>query len=301
MTKAAQSGTNTSRVAAVPLGPESLTWKYFGLSIGLALGSVPQLHQLMHPVLGRAVDEHSNVKDDPFDRLIRSMGPIYGVIYDGPDAPATATAVRRFHDRISGTLPNGAHYSALHPEVFIWAHATFVHGLIYGYAKYIGPFTRADQEQLYAESLQWFALYGVSDRTLPKTLDDFDAYWSHYVNDVLEATPAARWLLSTFRRPPAPPGFEWIPAPLWRVVRIPVGHAAVVLATGSFDPVVRDRLGLPWQRRHQMEHAALRRALRLSVRLSPLRARYHPRPLAGWKRAAVDRDVPLKKLVPPAV
>jgi uncharacterized protein (DUF2236 family) len=290
-----------SRADPVPLGPDSLTWKYFGLSIGLTLGSVPQLHQLMHPVLGHAVDEHSNVKDDPFDRLIRSMGPIYGVIYDGPDAATTATTVRKYHDRINGTLPSGEHYSALHPEVFIWAHATFVHGLIYGYSNYIGPFSRADQEQMYAESLQWFALYGVSDRTLPKTLDEFDDYWAHYVNDVLEPTPAARWLLATFRRPPAPPGFGWIPAPLWRVLRVPAGHAAVVLATGSFDPVVRDKLGLPWRPRHRLEHAALRQVLRLSVRVSPLRFRYHPRPLAGWKRAAAERGVPVTALVPPAL
>ena len=56
-----------------PLGPESLTWLYFGQLAGFTGGSVPQLLQVMHPVLGHAVDEHSNVRSDPFDRLIRSM------------------------------------------------------------------------------------------------------------------------------------------------------------------------------------------------------------------------------------
>jgi uncharacterized protein (DUF2236 family) len=99
-----------------PLGPESLTWRYFGLMAGFAYGAVPQL---LHPLLGHAVEEHSNVKDDPFDRLIRSMGPIYGVIYDGPEAATTAVAVRRFHEPITGDLPGGERYSALNPRCSI--------------------------------------------------------------------------------------------------------------------------------------------------------------------------------------
>ena len=34
---------------------------------------------------------------------------------------------------------------------------------------------------------------------VPETLDEFDAYWAHYVDHVLEATPFSRWLLAAFR------------------------------------------------------------------------------------------------------
>jgi uncharacterized protein (DUF2236 family) len=283
--------------ALTPLGPESLTWRYFGLMVGFAYGAVPQLLQLMHPELGHAVDEHSNVKDDPFDRLIRSMGPIYGVIYDGPDAAETARAVRGFHERITGTMPDGQRYSALNPELFHWAHATFVHALIYGSSTVLGPFTRAEQEQLYAESRQWYRLYGMTMRNVPETLDEFDAYWEHYVHDVLEHTNAAHWLLETFRSPPAPPGLEWVPKPLWRLVRRPLGHAAVVYASGLLPPASRDALQLPWGRLQYVQYDLIRRMLRMSVRVTPVRYRYHPRPLSGWRREAERIGVPVRRLV----
>jgi uncharacterized protein (DUF2236 family) len=280
-----------------PLGPESLTWRYFGLMAGFAYGAVPQLLQLMHPLLGHAVEEHSNVKDDPFDRLIRSMGPIYGVIYDGPEAATTAVAVRRFHEPITGDLPDGERYSALNPEVFHWAHATFVHALIYGSSTVLGPFSRAEQERLYAESRQWYRLYGMTMRAVPDTLDEFDAHWDQYVHDVLEHTAAAHWLLATFRAPPAPPGFGPVRRQLWRLVRRPLGYAAVVYASGLLPPPARERLGLPWSRARYVQYDGIRRLVRTSVRVTPIRYRYHPRPLAGWRREAGLRGVSVRSLV----
>lgn len=280
-----------------PLGPDSLTWQYFGQLVGFAGGSVPQLLQLMHPVLGHAVDEHSNVKEDPFDRLIRSMGPIYGVIYDGPQAPETGRQVRDFHRRITGTMPSGERYSGLNPEVYHWAHATFVHGLVYGFSDLLGPFTRAEQEQLYAESRRWYRLYGMTMRNVPETLDEFDAYWEHYLSDVLELTNAAHWLLATFRAPPPPPGFEWIPGLLWRPMSRTGGYIALAFAAGMMPAPAREKLGLRWGRRQRVEFRAIRWVLRTLVRLTPPRFRYHPRALAGWRREAEARGVPVSTLI----
>ncbi|WP_169576421.1 oxygenase MpaB family protein [Nocardioides halotolerans] len=294
---AGDSTTRTPAREVAPLGPDSLTWRYFGLWLGFAYGSVPQLLQVMHPVLGHAVDEHSNVKEDPFDRLIRSMGPIYGVIYDGPRAEETAVAVRSYHEQIKGTMPSGERYSALNPEVFHWAHATFVEGLVYGFSDILGPFSRAEQEQLYAESRRWYGLYRMTMTNVPETLDDFDAYWDHYVEHVLEATPFSRWLLEAFRKPPPPPGLTWVPKPLWRPLSRVGGQAAVVLATERLPERVRRELGLPWSRAHRVEAAVLRRTLRALNDLLPRHRRYHPRPLAGWQRAAGERGVPVADLL----
>lgn len=279
-----------------PLGPESLTWRYFGAWIGFAGGSVPQLYQLMHPVLGHAVEEHSNYKEDPFDRLLRSMGPIYGVVYDGPEAEATALAVRGFHRHIKGTMPDGERYSGLNPEVFHWAHATFVHGLIYGFSDIFGPFSRADQEQLYAESRQWYQLYGMTMRDVPETLDEFDAYWQHYQRDVLQATPAARTLHAIFRSPPPPPGLEWIPAPLWRPLGLVGGHLAMAFAAGQLSPEAREKLEFPWGRHRRLEYHLMFRLVRAVGRTTPPHRRFHPRAAAGWRREAASRGVTVADL-----
>jgi uncharacterized protein (DUF2236 family) len=263
-TKAVNSKWSTADDPA-PLGPDSLTWRYFGLMIGFTAGTVPQLLQVMHPVLGHAVDEHSNVKEDPFGRFARSMGPIYGVIYDGPQAPETARTVRGFHEAITGTLPSGERYSALNPEVFHWK--------------------------------QWYRLYGMTMRNVPETLDDFDAYWDRYVDDVLEYTPAAQWLLATFKAPPVPPPLHGFPEPLWRPLGRVIGYLAVVFASGQLPPVARDKLRLPYGLPQRIVHDVILRAVRWSVPLTPARFRYHRRSYAAWQQAAQQQGVRAATLV----
>ena len=53
------------------------------------------------------------------------MPEIIGVVYDGPEAEATGLRVRDYHKRIKGVDDQGRRYSALKPETFWWAHATF--------------------------------------------------------------------------------------------------------------------------------------------------------------------------------
>lgn len=294
---ATASATPSPGVAPMPLGPDSMTWQYFGQLAGFAIGPVPQLLQVMHPVLGHAVDQHSNVKVDPFDRLLRSMGPIYGVIYDGPEASGTARAVRGYHEGIKGELPDGTRYSALNPEVFHWAHATFVNSLLYHFGSLLGPFSREDQEQLYAESQQWYSLYGMTMRNVPETVDEFDEYFDHYVNDELELTPAAEWLLRTFRAAPNPSTLSWIPRPVTAPVARLGGQAVVTYAAGLLPPAARNKLGLRWNRIDQVEYEAIRRTLRTTVLATPAALRYHPRALAGWRREAEARGVSVSELI----
>ena len=70
-----------------PLGPESLTWKYFGdLRTGM-LGVWIGALQNMHPELGAGVEEHSILLREPLQRVARSVYPIMGVVYDGTAPP----------------------------------------------------------------------------------------------------------------------------------------------------------------------------------------------------------------------
>ncbi len=147
-----------------PLGPSSLAWRYFsdwrGMLIGLWAGSM----QNMHPALGAGVEEHSHFFEERWERLLRSLYPIAGVIYDGPDAVRTAREVRDYHVGIKGVDSKGRRYHALDPDTFFWAHATFVMVTVL-ICRYFGrPLTEEQKEQFYAESLQWYRLYGVSDR-----------------------------------------------------------------------------------------------------------------------------------------
>ena len=73
----------------VPLGPDSLTWRYFGDWRGMLQGPWAGSLQNMHPQLGPAVEEHSTSFRERWPLLMRSLYPIGGVVFDGDRARTT--------------------------------------------------------------------------------------------------------------------------------------------------------------------------------------------------------------------
>ncbi|MER2242245.1 oxygenase MpaB family protein, partial [Rhodococcus sp. (in: high G+C Gram-positive bacteria)] len=102
----------------VPLGPDSLTWKYFGDWRGMLQGVWAGSMQNMHPGLGAGVEEHSQFFDERWERLYRSLYPIAGVVFDGDRAQQTAEEVRGYHTRIKGVDKLGRRSHALEPDTF---------------------------------------------------------------------------------------------------------------------------------------------------------------------------------------
>ncbi|WP_458688461.1 oxygenase MpaB family protein [Nocardia tengchongensis] len=76
-----------------PLGPDSLTWKTFGSLYFLPSALFVGMVQNMHPRLGAGVEFHSEIHDEFYRRILRSLYPIYGVVFDGDRAPRTAREI----------------------------------------------------------------------------------------------------------------------------------------------------------------------------------------------------------------
>src|SRR6516162_6651729 len=133
--------------ASARLGPESLIWKFYGdhrtqfFGFQRVAGVENCFEQLAQGVL-----DHSVIFSD-------------------------------FHKPIKGTISDGSRYHALNPELFYWAHATFVDQVIYTTDTFIRRLSRAEKEQIFDEGKTWYRLYGVSDRGQPQNYDDFVAYW----------------------------------------------------------------------------------------------------------------------------
>lgn len=72
-----------------PLGPDSLTWRYFGDWRGMLQGPWAGSMQNMHPQLGAAVLDHSTFFRERWPRLLRSLYPIE-VVFDGERARSPA-------------------------------------------------------------------------------------------------------------------------------------------------------------------------------------------------------------------
>ncbi|OEV03004.1 oxygenase MpaB family protein [Streptomyces oceani] len=288
-----------------PLGPDSLTWKYFGDWRGVLLAPWAGAMQNMHPALGAGVAEHSRFFEERWQRLFRSLYPIGGVVYDGPRAVETARQVRGYHDTVRGMDRRGRPYHALDPDTFYWAHATFFM-LTVLIADRFGPgLDEAAKRQLFDEHVRWYRLYGVSMRPVPESWEEFQAYWDRMAAEVLEDNQPTRDVLD-IGRIARPPALSWLPERVWRVLRGPQARVTVWLTVGLFPPAVRERLGYRWSVRDERRLRLLGRVVRQAWRLVPPRRRYHPRARAGWDRVAGRRsaaspvvETPRRNLPPP--
>ena len=156
------------------------------------LGPRAAVLQNMLPALGQGVEDHSVWFAETLARLQRSIPPIFDTVY-GADPDASGHRVRDFHKPIKGRLPDGAPYSALNPDTYYWAHACFVEHLITATDTFIRRLSRAEKEQLFAESVTWFERYGVSSRGTPQTYAEFEDYFEQALDERLVAHRTAAY------------------------------------------------------------------------------------------------------------
>ncbi|MGE2721317.1 oxygenase MpaB family protein [Mycolicibacterium celeriflavum] len=267
----------------IPLGPDSLTWRYFGQWTGLFQGTWAGSMQNMHPQLGAAVKDHSIFFMERIPRLLRSIYPIGGVVFDGDRAPQTGAEVRDYHIGIKGVDERGRRYSALNPDVFYWAHATFFKSTLLAAEKFGGGLTEDQKRQLFDEHITWYRMYGMSMRPVPKTWEEFEQYWDHMCRNVLENNWAAREVmdLSTM---PKHPSLEWIPDPLWRLNLKVMQRFLTFMTVALYDPPVRELMGYTLTPRQEWLHRRFCDVVTFATKVLPKRWLMHPR-----KRSAMDR------------
>ena len=270
-----------------PLGRDSLTWRYLGDSRNALLAARAGILQVMHPAISDGVREHSDFFVNPWNRIIRSAGPILGVVYD-QDGPATGRAVRDFHRPIRGTGHDGGRYAALDPDTYFWAHATFFEGQIAAQELFGRPLDRDAKRRLYAESITWYARYGLSMRPVPHDYEAFERYWQHNLDEVLQATSLAR---ASIRRPRRrlPPPYGWMRGPAWKALHPLVVGGSTWLVRGTLPPQARDRLGVQWSGADEARLRAFARAVRMTWPLLPDGLRRLPRARAAGEPAASAR------------
>ena len=271
-----------------------MTWKLFGDWRGLLQGPWAGSMQNMHPQLGAAVKDHSIFFTERIPRLFRSLYPIGGVVFDGDRAPATGAEIRDYHLSIKGVDEHGRHYSALNPDVFYWAHATFFMGTILTAEHFGDGLCEADKRQLFDEHITWYAMYGVSMRPVPTSWEEFCAYWDRMCREVLENNWAAREVLN-LSSTPKPPTAQWIPNWVWSALLKVINPFVVWVTVGLYDEPVRALMGYRWSARDERFHRLFGRAVNGAFKLLPRRRRMHPRARAGWDRARgrISADAPL--------
>ncbi len=272
---------------ALPLGPDSLVWKYFGENRMFLIGPRPAVLQNMLAELGQGVLDHSVFFSDTAARVKRSLPPIFMTVY-GSEDDNRGTQVRDFHKEIKGDMPDGKRYHALDPETYYWAHATFVEQVLYFADTFVKRLTDAEKEQIYLESKTWYRRYGVSDRPMPDTYADFVQYWDRMMNEILVAHKTAQYGVGYVTKGfPRPKGVH----PLaWKVIAPVFNPLAAFLTTGGMPPQARDMLNLPWSDRKEKAYQAFAAFWRsrpvnwLWDRL-PMSVRYNKYAIQGYANA----------------
>ena len=173
---------------------------------------------------------------------------------------------------IKGVDAQGRRYHALNPDVFYWAHSTFFVGTIIVADRLCGGITEDEKRQLFEEHVQWYSMYGMSMRPVPKTWEEFQVYWEHMCTEVLENNTAARDVLD-LRELPKPPFVDWMPEWMWRANRAVVARFFVWFTVGLYDPPVRKLMGYSWSGRDEWLHRRFGEAVNLVFRALPRRSR----------------------------
>jgi len=281
--------TGTTRTSdALPLGPQSLVWRYFGDNRMFLIGPRPAVLQNMLAELGQGVLDHSVFFSDTAARVKRSLPPIFMTVY-GADDDHPGQRVRDFHHQIKGLMPPGQgkaeRYHALDPDTYYWAHATFVEQVLYFADTFVKRLTDEEKQQIYLESKTWYRRYGVSERPMPADYDGFKRYWDHMLERVLVAHPTAKYGVGYVTKGfPCPKG---VPQLLWRAVAPVFNPVAAFLTTGGMPPRARALLGLPWsdrQERRYQRFAAVWRSRPVNWLWDhlPMRLRYNGFACAGY-------------------
>ena len=169
-----------------------------GEAAGLIGGVQSLVIQTLHPPTMAAFADHSNYKQDPYGRLQRTVNFI-GVTTFGSAAEAEqlTDVVRKIHDRVSGTTPDGIPYEANDPHNLAWVHCTEVDALLRAYQRYgKEQLSAADADRYVAEMARVGEALGVIDA--PRSVDELDVTLRAYIPELTlssQAREALRWFV----------------------------------------------------------------------------------------------------------
>lgn len=185
-------------------GPDSATWAVHGDFTSMMIGGVCSLMvQMLHPAALAGVWDHSDFRRDVTGRLKRTAQFISITTYGSTAAAEAIIArVRRIHDRVGGTLPDGSPYAAGDPALLAWVHAAEVDSFLRAHLRYRDPAMPVARQDAYvAEMAVVAAKLGAPDA--PRTRAALTAYLAA-MRPALRADERTRAVAGRLMRQPSP-------------------------------------------------------------------------------------------------
>ena len=192
------------------------------------------MYQALHPAAMTAVAEHSGFRGDMWGRLARTSTFLAVTTYGtAEDAQAAVDAVRRIHDRISGTLADGTPYRASDPHLLKWIHVAELDSFLLAYDTYgAATLTPAERDEYVAQSAFVAEKLGVIDP--PRTEAELRAALAAYRPELRGSKHARDAIHFLIRKPDLP-------------IAARPGYLVLVAAAVGLMPLwSRPQLLLPW-------------------------------------------------------
>jgi uncharacterized protein (DUF2236 family) len=198
-----------------------------GEAVILAGGGRALLMQIAHPLVARGVAEHSEWRGDRYGRLLRTLRPMFAIVFgNAEEVRAAARGVNAVHRGITG-----AGYEARDPELLLWVHATLVDTALECHRRFVRPLPPEREDEYYRQTKLVGRLLGVPESLLPPDLGAFSEYLDATVAR-LEVSETARAIASELWRPAPPLGPLIVP---WREI-----------TAGLLPPRLHEAYGMLW-------------------------------------------------------
>ena len=231
------------------------------------------LLQLAHPLVARAIADHSDFSVRRLDRLHRTLEAMLALTFGtAEDAASVAESIKAVHECVRGRLheragifPAGTEYSAGDPALLRWVHATTVDSFLCTYELYVGPLTREEKDEYCTEARGIERLLGIPGGYLPKSVAELRAYLERMLaSSDITVTHTARTLAKEILFPRVPwPG---------RAIAWPLYLPTI----GLLPPPIRDAYGFSWDSRHEAGMHFSAQLVRALLELAPPVFRHWP-------------------------
>jgi len=156
-------------------GPSSIAWKVDRESALFLGAGRAALLQLAHPWVAAALDQHSNLREDPLGRFHSTFRVMFTMIFGTLDqALAASRHLYQLHTSIQGQIPEsvaayrrGSHYEANEVDALRWVYATLVESALLAYESVLPPLSPAERKAYYDESKTLAMLFEQARKVAP--------------------------------------------------------------------------------------------------------------------------------------
>ena len=228
---------------APPVVRGTAAWRYFGDFRDALLAGQVLVLQVAHPIVAAGVRDHSDYREDPWARLMRTVASLSIYVYGGTKgAQVEAERLRNLHRSFTGTA-DGRRYSALDPGAYAWVHATLVMAPVDAQRFFGRPLSTSELDEYYAQMCGIGRILGVRERDLPPTWPDFERYYREMIAGFgpNETIGTLFETIDTVRKP-----FSRMSDRRWSRLQKGYSSAQMFLIRATLPPELRARLGLQW-------------------------------------------------------